>query len=406
MTGIPLPDKRVCRLNAREMAAFRKSVGLDGGGDVVPYPTPEEAAYRRKRERWKRRYAGKGSPEPCLLIREEQILTAKANARRHRAARRWRDDLLDQADLVSGLPAGFFTGFIPDTGPWNTGGNFCPNCVHRKSPESINRYFWKWDWRDPDRLVCPYCGISYPHAEYPENGVLELPRTGKTYTFHILPAELETGDWRAGASAARYVNQPIHVSFTGNSRALRIQWALRQLEPLGLAFAFTGRRSYARTAERILLRMADVYPGYLLQSYFQDFVDADPGYATDHVDALPTVFKRNACIGAYDGRYGYDQDRTTTQTTRVATGLWGCGRIAYDLSSTGGAFLRALESYDLVKVAIDPEIRRRIEQDFLLELYLDVRAYGPITNKAGAVRTSRVAFGLAYLCPRKPPGRR
>ncbi len=390
---IPLPDKHVNRLTAREMVIFRRWVGLDEGGPVVPYPTEEEARCRQRRERWKRRYAGKGAVEPRLLVRDEQIAMAKANARRNAAARKWIDGILAQADAAVSLPDGFFLSFIPEIGPWNSSGNFCPNCYPRKSPERIS---WRWDWRDPDRISCPYCGMEYPNAGYPEDGVLSLPRTGKQYAFHILDAEGESADWRLGDQAKRFVGQPIHESFSGNIRTHKIGWALRQVEPLSLAYSLTGREVYARTVERILLRMAEVYPGYLLQSYFQDVVDADPGYAVDHAEELPTVFKRNACLPAYDGRHGYGQDRTTTRLTKVATGLWGCSRIAREQFSTGSTFLTLFLGYDQVKQAIAPGIRRRIEQDFLLELYLDVRAYTPITNKSGAVRAARVAFGRVY----------
>ncbi|MDP6777835.1 MAG: heparinase II/III family protein, partial [Candidatus Latescibacteria bacterium] len=390
---IPLPDKPVNRLTRREMAVFRKWVGLDEGGPVVPYPTAEEARCRQRRERWKRRYAGKGAVEPRLLVRNEQIVMAKANARRNAAARKWIDGILERADAAACTPDGFYQSFIPDVGPWNSSGNFCPNCYPSKSPERIS---WRWDWRDPDRISCPHCGMAFPNAGYPEDGVLSLPRTGKQYTFHILKAERESADWRLGEAAKRFVGQPIHESFSGNIRTHKIGWALSQVEPLGLAYSLTGREVYARTVERILLRMAEVYPGYLLQSYFQDIIDADPGYAVDHAEELPTVLKRNACLPAYDGRYGYGQDRTTTHLTKVATGLWGCSRIAREQFSTGSTFLSLFLGYDQVKRAIAPAVRRRLEQDFLLELYLDVRAYTPITNKSGAVRAARVAFGRVY----------
>ena len=390
---IPLPDKPVNRLSAREMAIFRKWVGLDEGGPAVPYPAEEETRCRQRRERWKRRYAGKGAVEPRLLVRSEQIAMARANARRNTDARKWIDGILAEADAAASLPDGFFESFIPEIGPWNSSGNFCPNCYPRKSPERIS---WRWDWRDPDRISCPYCGVDFPNASYPEDGVMSLPRTGKQYTYHILAAEHASPDWRLGEAAKRFVGQPIHESFSGNIRTHKIGWALGQVEPLCLAYSLTGREVYARTVERILLRMADVYPGYLLQSYFQDVVDADPGYAVDHAEELPTFLKRNACLPAYDGRYGYGQDRTTTRLTKVATGLWGCSRIAREQFSTGSTFLALFLGYDQVKQTIAPEARRRIEQDFLLELYLDVRAYTPTTNKSGAVRAARVAFGRVY----------
>ncbi|MDP6038042.1 MAG: heparinase II/III family protein, partial [Candidatus Latescibacteria bacterium] len=104
----------------------------------------------------------------------------------------------------------------------------------------------------------------------------------------------------------------------------------------------------------------------------------------------------NASISVYDGRYGYNHEKTTTRTTRVATGLWGCSRIATELSTTGLTFLKLFQAYNLVKKHISPKKRRKIEQNFLLELFLDVKAYKPITNKAGPVQAARIAFGLVY----------
>ena len=393
---LPLPDKPVHKLSRTDLNRFRRWMGYEGTTPRIAYPTSIEQDGRARRERWKRRYAGKGSLKPGLLIRDEQISTLKANAKADRTTGKWLEGKLEQAEIVSNLDKDFFETFIPDTGPWNPGGNFCPNCIYRKSPEGINNYFWKWNWKDPDRIECPYCGIVFPNARYPENGKLHLQRLNKTYAFHVTKKELATPDWRLGDGAERFVNQPIHVSFSGNIRSLKLEWALSQVLTLGIAYAVTRKKAYVKTMERILLRMTEVYPGYPLQSYFQDVVDADPGYATDNADALPTVFKRNACLSVYDGRFGYGHEKTTTQETKVATGLWGSSRIARELTTTGVTFLRLFQGYDLVKKAIPAETRKRIEQDFLLELYLDTRAYDRITNKAGAIRAARVAFGLVY----------
>lgn len=396
-TTIPLPDKPVNKLTKKEMKVFRKWMGLDPNGETIPYPTPEEKKHRAKRERWKARFAGKGNTQPMLQIRDEQIKFMRANVAKHPDAKKWQAEILKRADELLDLPSDFFENFIPEMGPWNPRGNICPNCVNVKSPEGINLYFWDWDWKNPDTLTCPYCHITYPNAKYPENGTLELPRLNKAYTFHILKAEQETDDWRLGEKATRYVMQPTHVSFSGNIRGMKIYWAIDRVEDLSLAFALTGNKSYIQPIENILKRFADVYHGYPLYSYFQDIIDADPGFATDNADVLPTVFKRNACISVYDGRYGgFDLDKTTTRTTRVATGLWGCSRIANELCGTGQSFIKLFQGYDIVKKYISQKLRRKIEQDFLLELYLDVKAYEPITNKAGPIRAARVAFGLVY----------
>ena len=396
---LPLPDKRVCDLNAQQTQTFRDWMGLNETGlpvNGVSGPTPQEKKNREKRERWKKRFAGKGKRKPSLLIRGQQIAQLEKNARVDATARKHRDSVLDDAERIADLPTGFFHSFIPDMGPWNPGGNFCPACIHKKSPEGINNYFWDWDWRDPERITCPYCGTTFPNTDCSDNTNLILPRLGLTYQIHVRKSELATSDWRLGDNSERFVAQPIHVSFSGNIRALRINWSIAQLKCLGLAYAITGDKRYVGSLSEILTRFADVYHRYPLQSYFQDVVDADPGFATDHADGLPTIFKRNACIGVYNGRFGYNHERTTTRETRVATGLWGSSRIARELTTTGDAFLTAFQAYDLAKSAIDWETGQDIEQRFLLELYLDTRAYEYITNKAGNIRTARVAFGEVY----------
>lgn len=149
---LPLPDKPVHQLNTEEMAVFRRWIGYEPGGEAIAYPTPEEAESRRQREAWKARYAGKGALEPRLLIRQEQLETLRRNAGKNEDARRYLDDTLELAAEVAALPADLFDHFIPDMGPWNAGGNFCPHCIRDKSPEGINTYFWQWDWRDPRPL--------------------------------------------------------------------------------------------------------------------------------------------------------------------------------------------------------------------------------------------------------------
>jgi len=278
---LPLPIKRVCDLSARQLKTFRDWMGLNASGapvDAIPYPTPEEQSHRQKRERWKRRFAGKGRDEPTLLIRKEQMSRLKKNVEVDATARRHRDDILSDAEAVASLPRGFFDSFIPDRGPWNPGGNFCPNCVREKSPEGINNYFWDWDWQDPERLTCPYCGMVFPNAQYSDNASLLLPRLGLSYKIHLREAEFATDDWRLGDSTERFVAPLIHISFCGNIRALRINWAIARLKSLGLAFAITKDKRFVRPLTEILSRFAQVYANYPLQSYFQDVVDSGPRF--------------------------------------------------------------------------------------------------------------------------------
>jgi hypothetical protein len=397
MSYIPLPQKRINELNREERRIFRQWIGYESGGGIVSYPTHEEKRERQRRERWKKRYAGKGGEESQLLIRAEQIRRLRRNVKRSSAAKKWMEQIFADADEVVDLDRAFWRSFISDLGPWNCRGNFCPHCIGKKSAEGLNLYFWDWDWRDPERLGCPHCGFSFPDPRYPEEEVLELPRLKKRYTFYLRPEEIASKDWRLGEKAARYGGFPTHVSFSGNIRAMKLEWALGKVTPLSLAYAFTGKNKYARVVQNILERMAEVYSGYPLHSYLQDMVDAEPGFAVENADNLPTIFKRNACFSVYEGQEGtFLNGESTTETTRVASGLWGSSRLAPEMSATAQTFVKLFQAYDLVKKAISQKDRIRIEQEFLLELYLDVKAYTPITNKAGPVRASRIAFGLVY----------
>ena len=83
VTGV-LPDKPVHALTRNEMKTFRQWIGWEDGGPVVAYPTAGERAVRKKREAWKRRRAGKGRSEPCLLVNAKNIRRAKRNIKRDR----------------------------------------------------------------------------------------------------------------------------------------------------------------------------------------------------------------------------------------------------------------------------------------------------------------------------------
>ncbi len=397
MKTLPLPLKNIAALNARELRIFKQWIGHTPGGDTVPYPSPEEKTLRKRREQWKRHYAGKGASEPKLLIRNDQLKRLRQNVRCHPAAKKWQEQIFKETDEVVDRGTEFWSSLISEMGPWNCRGNYCPHCIGKKSGEGLNLYFWDWDWQDPGKLKCPYCATIFPNSRYPEEGVLDLPRLKKRYTFYLRPEEIATKDWRMGTAAARYAGEPVHVSFSGNIRAMKLSWALAKTTPLSLAYAISGKIKYAKAVQHILVRMAEVYPGYPLHSYLQDTVDADPGYAVENADSLPTVFKRNPCITAYSGQAGsFFHGNTTTKLTKVASGLWGSSRLAPEMAATADTFVSLFQAYDLVKKAIPQRTRVRIEQHFLLEFYLDVKAYTPITNKAGPVRAARVAFGLVY----------
>lgn len=384
------------------MAAFRRLIGWESGGPVVDGPTSAEASARAGRESWKSARAGKRSGGRCFGPDPEQIACFKTDLKTDSSTAEWWEHFSQTAEAVSALPLETFQSLIPDQGPWVFAGSFCPACVGRSSPVTQHAAFWKWSVYEPDKLICPYCLTTYPHTDYPEAGHLDLPRLGLTYDFYISKEESQSSDWRNGAHASNFAGIPTHVSFTGEIRTCSLAWVLGQIEPLSLAYAITGNTEYTAIVRTCLLRLAQVYGSYPVFSYGQEYIDADPAYATRNVDALPTAFRRAASIGTYTGIYGGRQknrgmDRTTPETSYYVNGEWGSSRLGREKASNGQLFMTLFKSYDLVRETIPGEEQAIIERDFLLELYLDTRDLSQqVNNKSGPGAASRVAVGLFY----------
>ncbi|MBT4504038.1 MAG: hypothetical protein HOC74_40280, partial [Gemmatimonadetes bacterium] len=399
--GLPA-DRRIADLTPEEMQAFRLLVGWEQGGPVVEYPTEAEREARQRREDWKGARAGRGVERPCLMIREENIEIFRANLKRDAATADWYERFVQLAEKVAELPLSLFEEIIPALGPWNVAGSFCPNCVGDKSDYTIHHPFWRWSPLEPERVQCPHCDIVYPQPDFPEEGRLELPRLGWTYTFYLSSRELAHPDWREGWDSSSFGGGPTHVSFSGEIRRCALSWALGQVEPLGVAYALSGEEKYARIVETILLRMAEVYSAYPVYSYRQEYSDADPAYAVEQVDALPTPFKRAAFHYTYTGAWKdqrelHGKGETTTTTSVYPNGEWGTSRLGREKASNGQLFLTLFKGYDLIKGALAADVRTRIERDFLLELYLDTRGLSQrVNNKTGPGAASRVAVGVFY----------
>ncbi len=272
LLGLPA-DKRVMDLNLREMTAFRQLIGWEPGGPVVAYPTEAERSARLEREEWKAARAGKGADAPSLWLDDDQIACFKRNIESDTETQQWWNSFIHTAEAVAQLPLSTISDLITDEGPWTFAGSFCPNCVEEKSPITQHAGFWKWSVLDPGKLTCPYCHITYPHPDYPEEGRLDLPRLGVTYTFHISQQEILSKDWRDGKNASNFADIPTHVSFLGEIRTTKLAWCLGQIEPLSVAYAITADSRYAEIVHTILGRLADVYSGYPVFSYGQEYIE-------------------------------------------------------------------------------------------------------------------------------------
>lgn len=396
------PDRTVSTLSDAEMAAFRCLIGWTPGGPVVAYPTADEIAARDSRERWKAERAGLAGRAPRIWLDDDQLACFGRNLADDADTADWWSNVIARAEEAAALPLDRIAALVPEQGPWPFAGSFCPNCVGERSPVTQHAGLWTWRVDDPDRLLCPYCDIAYPHPDFPEEGTLDLPRLSLAYSFHVSARERAADDWRDGENASSFGAMPTHVSFVGEIRTVKLAWCLGQLEPLAFAHAVTSDARYADVVRTILSRLADVYPAYPVFSYAQEFVDADPAYAVANVDAIPTPFRRAATIGTYTGAYrgltGHrGMDCTTTSVSYYQNAEWGTSRLGREKASNGQLFLSCFRAYDLVKGTILDDERVRIERDFLLELYLDtVGLSRRVNNKSGPGAAARVAVGAAY----------
>ena len=393
-------SQRVAHLQGDDLAAFRLLVGWDADGPVVEYPTPEERAARTAREAWKAPRLGRDRERSRLLFGAAEIDRARV-ALAAGTAPLWLERLLVVARDVSSLSIERLLALIPDRVPWNGAGSFCPACFGDRSDVATHAPFWRWRVDDPESITCPHCDIRFPHADYPEEGRLDLPRLGLSYAFYLRPAQRRR-DWRDGVGASSFGGGPTHVSLSGEAERCGLNWLLGQLEPMALAAAVSGDTRVGDTVRAVLLRLARVYPGYPLYTYRQEYYDCDPAYAVEHCDEVPTAFRRAACIYTYCGRFGdavdlHGRGDNTVGTCRYPNAEWGCSRLAREKASHGQLFLSLLHTWDLVAAGCSRDERDLVERDLLLEYYLDVKGLTKrIDNKSGPGTAARVAAGLMW----------
>jgi hypothetical protein len=143
---------------------------------------------------------------------------------------------------------------VPDqSGIWFTD---CPNCD--KSTADAGHF--DWNPADPGHIVCKDCGAVYPdNPKYPDNKVLEVR---SIHAMHHYPYYVRSDGYR--------------IYFKAHADFLARAYMARQCANLAELYWFTKDEQYARRSAIILVRFAQVYPGYALH---YDFPDAQKRFA-------------------------------------------------------------------------------------------------------------------------------
>ncbi len=303
------------------------------------------------------------------------VARARANLARYPWARDYAAGLERAARAaLPKLTPGYLTALIPETTPGDSKFTPCPACRDLGKPVHPHGL---WSWRDtaPDRLVCDQCRTVFPNEKYPET------------------VELRAA-WKRPQRLTYYGGEPFVIfgyktgrpSFTGNIRARSVSHIASTARTLAEAHLLSGNPDYARGVREILLRLAAVYPGWLVHVGYGEYADLDPRIAARAVNQLPVD---ELC------------PPPNRPDRRLHTGFWTAGR-ATGGGQESGFVRRVVEAYDFTCAATYPDgtpvysdaERRQIERDLLLESTLLLVADKAINNKSVGNRTAAALVGL------------
>lgn len=316
---------------------------------------------------------------PCTLIKPEDLVRAKANMAAHEWARAYADRIRKNADaFVTMVTPDYLADMAEVTTPGCTGP--CPECRDQGKRWHPNGQ-WTWSFHRPKEIKCRVCRAVYPNDKHPESVALPCtwdPR--QVFTFY------------GGDTFKCFSYRYARPTFTGIIRAKKFGFLSSQLETLAVAYALHDDPAYARAARDILLRIAEVFPKYVVRAGYGygEFSNCDPHTACERINNLPNdelVYPPNK------------PDR------RIHTGYWSASRVGSS-GMDGGWLTRVTLGYDLTCEARDgdtpvysEEQRLRIERDVLLEGSYLAACDKSINNKSVGNRAGAAMVGLCVGHP-------
>lgn len=333
---------------------------------------------------------------PCLRIKDENLEIARGNIKRHDWAKRFYENMVALADHYADRTVAWIETMVPEPTPLHIYGTFCPVC------EGDNTWSMIWDHRDPEKLTCCHCGVVMTDQKFPEEGRLELPRSGQTLTYYLRRGEKGDPQFSTGRNAFVWAGRKVHTSFLGAIRQKKTHHMPGVARALAILHRMTGQDRYARTAAVILKRFAQVYPHYLFHDYWNTFMDCDPLYACE-------LMARDEDVGKYEVNACPDQNaRSGMKSGKLIQTFWGCGRMtAGGVHHEAHLLISLAEALDLLWEAKDgngcpflsKEEQERVVRDLLVEGLFTFTHWEGINNKVAGCRVGEVALGRFLGAP-------
>ncbi len=327
---------------------------------------------------------------PCLTVKDDNLDIARGNLRRHDWAKTHYEELLNLGAYYTDRSDAWIARMVPDLTPAQIYGTFCPVCA------ADNTYNMRWIDRDPDKLVCFHCGAIMTDEAHPEEGRLELPRSGQTLAYYIRPEERDDAEFTTGRNAFSWAGRRVHSSYSGAIRQQKAHRMPAVARNLAILYRMEGEDRYARAAAAILNRFAAVYPNYLFRDYWNTYMDCDPLYACE-------LMAQDRGIGRYEVNPCPDQNaRSPMKSGKLIQTFWGCGRLSGGGVQSEAHYICMLaEALDLLweekdgrgHLFLTERERDRIVKDLLVEGLFTFTHWEGINNKVAGCREGEVALG-------------
>src|SRR5207237_5268393 len=151
----------------------------------------------------------------------------------------------------------------------------CPACRDQGKPWHPHGQ-WDWDAKHPDQMKCQICGTVFPNEKY-----------GESVTLRTSWGQPQTFTFFGGEPMVVFSYKTSRPSFSGYIRSRKVEYMCGAANDLAEAYLLFDEPRYARACRLVLLRLAEVYPHWLVHSGYGEIADIDPRIAAAKIKQLP-----------------------------------------------------------------------------------------------------------------------